>query len=472
MNEDDDEQSRLVLSAHPLQRIGAYALALLGKATSPEHLTPDAFTEAVDRITEDAVSAALERDTKSEKGFWLKSSYSYFPNSPMNHNRNSKRTDGEIRDAVRKWRECPEPQVRPAVACVLCGRGAVGFFGKVDVPLAESDLYRNSTPRGHAGMALCRPCLCSFYALPYGCRLTGGPSIALHSWDERFMARTLSRRVERNRQLIALGQADPRGVPIREVLALHALRHHEDRLTSGVELLVFSNNNRGQTLEIQSLEQPVAEWLRRSSRPPRKRGFPALLRAHATADRAGVVGLARNAFRSPDRIVGACSRYLTARLDRGLIRDDTAELADLCFSLTIEVMRMNQNEVDEIRAAGAQVAAWLKAENSAGKLREFNATLKEQKRMRYWLMRRNIDALLDTSNRIEGPLITDDQFRLLFDPEVEQAWLHRQLLVVSVVQRLHELGFKPEDRAEVAAAMADEDKEHPEDVDYINGKES
>ncbi|WP_221891487.1 hypothetical protein [Microbispora sp. KK1-11] len=29
--------------------------------------------------------------------------------------------------------------------------------------------------------------------------------------------------------------------------------------------------------------------------------------------------------------------------------------------------------------------------NSAGKLREFNATLKDQKRMRHWLMRRNVD---------------------------------------------------------------------------------
>ncbi|MGJ6965160.1 hypothetical protein ACSDR0_24940 [Streptosporangium sp. G11] len=469
---EDGEQSRLVLSAHPLQRVGAYALAHLGKAPSPERLAPDAFEKAVHRVTEDAVRAALVRDTKSDKGFWLKSSLSFFPNSKMNHLSNAKKDADTIGDAVREWRRLPKPQARPAVACVLCGRGAVGFFGKVDVPLAESDLYRNNTPRGHAGMALCWPCLCSFHALPYGCRLTGGPSIALHSWDEPFMARTLSRRVERNRQLIALGQADPRGIPAREVLALHALRDHEDRLTAGVELLVFSNNNRGQTLEIHTMEQPVAEWLRHSSRPPRKRGFPALLRAHATPDRPGVVGLARNAFRSPDRIVGACGRYLTARLDRGVIRDDTAELAELCFSLTIEVMRMNQNEVDEIKTAGAQVAAWLKAENSAGRLREFNATLKEQKRMRHWLMRRNIDALLDTSDRIDGPLVTEEQFRLLFDPEVEQSWLHRQLLVVSVVQRLHELGFKPEDRAEVAAAMADEDKEHPEDIGYMKGEES
>ncbi|MDX3099967.1 hypothetical protein [Nonomuraea angiospora] len=466
------DQSRLALTAHPLQRVGAYALAHLGKSPSPESLLPEAFGPAVEKVTRDAVRAALVRDTKSDEGFWLKASMSFFPNSKMNHHSNAKRDDDTIRDAVRAWRRMPDAALWPPVACVLCGRQAVGCFGKVDVPLAESDLYRNNTPRGHSGMALCWPCLCSFYALPYGCRLTGGPSIALHSWDERFMARTLSRRVERNQQLIALGRPDQKGVGANEALALHALRLHEDRLTAGVDLLVFSNNNRGQTLEVQSLEQPLAEWLRRSSRPPRSRGFAALVRAHATADKAGIVGLARNAFRAPERIVGACSRYMTAYIDQGVIRADTSELAELCLSFVSEVTRMNQNEIDEIKTAGAQVAAWLKAENSAGQLRAFNATLKDQPRMRHWLMRRNIDALLGTANGIDGPLISESQFRLLFDPEVEQAWFHRQLLVVTVVQRLHELGFAPADRAEVAAAIADEENEHPEDLDYLKGEES
>ncbi|WP_214104947.1 hypothetical protein [Acrocarpospora catenulata] len=472
MSEDDQDEGLLVaLSAHPLQRVGAYALAALARTTTPEGLSAEGFRDAVGTITEHAITAALVRDTKSERGFWLKASLSFFPNSKMNHHTNARREDEEIRAAVRLWRREPEYGARPGVACVLCGRAAVGFFGKVDVPLAESDLYRNNTPRGHLGMALCWPCLCSFYALPYGCRLTGGPSIALHSWDERFMARTVSRRVERNRQLIALGLPDSRAIRAKEVVALQALRDHEDRLTAGVELLVFSNNNRGQTLEIQSMDQPLAEWLRRSARQPsRRRGFPALLRAHSTPDRPGVVNLARNAFRSPELIAGACARYLAKRLDQGVVGADAADLAELSFSLVTEVMRMNQNEVDEIRSAGAQVAAWLAAENSAGKLREFNATLKEQKRMRHWLMRRNIDTLLAPVPGVDGPLITDDQFRLLFDPEVEQAWFHRQLLVVSVVRRLHELGFTPADRAQVAADLAAEDND--EDVAFMKGEES
>ena len=467
-----DEQSRLVLTAHPLQRVGAYALAILGKASSPKHLKPGEFDNAMATITGHAVDAALVRDTKNANGFWLKTSLSFFPNSKMNHFGNARRNDESVRAAVRRWRTCPDQAVWPVAACVLCGREAVKYFGKVDVPLAESEVYRNNTPRGHAGMALCWPCVCAFYALPYGCHLTGGVSTALHSWDERFISRTLSRRVEHNRRLIALGVPDPRRTPAREVLALQALRDHADRLTAGVDLLLFSNDNRNPSLEIRSLEQPLAEWLRRSARPPRRRGFPALLRAHATAGSPGIVTLARNAFHSPDRMVSACGRYLTSRLDEAVIPGDTAELADLCFSFVIEVMRMNQNEINEIRTAGAQVAAWLKAENSAGQLRNFNSTLREPRRMRHWLMRRNIDALLNPNSGLDGPLVTEHQFRLLFDPDVDQAWLHRQLLLVSVVERLHELDFTPADRGEVAAAMAADDVEHPDDITYMKGEDT
>lgn len=468
-----DGQSRVVLTAHPLQRVGAYALATLGKAARPEALTAEGFRRAVDTIVADSVNAALVRDTKTDRGFWLKCSLSFFPNSKMNHPGNGKKSDADIRDAVGKWLAAPDATpVRPGVACVLCGRAAVGFFGKMDVPLAESDLYRNTTPRGHEGLALCRPCLWSFRALPYGCRLTGGPAIALHSWDERFMARTISRRVERNRQLIALGAAEQGGIADREVLALRALRAYEDRLTAGVELLLFSNDNRNQRLEIQAMDQPMAEWLRRTARPPHRSAFPALLRAHATPTRPGIAVLARNAFEAPGRIAGACSRYLTAGLARGVVRPETGELAELCMSFLIEVMRMNQSEVDEINAVGRQVAAWLYAENSAGQLRAFYATLKDPKRMRSWLRRRDLDGLLDPDKGSEGPLITEYQYRLLFDPEVESAWLHREVLLVSVVQRLHELGFKPADRAEVAAELQEEETDHPEDRVFLNEEES
>src|SRR6476660_5834441 len=255
-----DEQYRLVLTAHPLQRVGAYALVALATALNDyedladagdtyavgdARIRPPSFVAAVDRMTEDAVSAALVRDTRSPNGYWLKCSMSFFPNAKMNHNSISKKVDEVIEEEVRAWRRMPPVSAWPGVTCVLCGRTAVGYYGKMDVPLAESYAYRNNTPRGHEGMALCWPCLCSFYALPYGSRLTGGPSNIIHSWDERFLARTVATQVDHIRRVFTVGKADDRNTHAKEVVALRALRHYGERLRSDVELIVFGNNNSG-----------------------------------------------------------------------------------------------------------------------------------------------------------------------------------------------------------------------------------
>src|SRR6476660_393007 len=140
-----DEQYRLVLTAHPLQRVGAYALVALATALNDyedladagdtyavgdARIRPPSFVAAVDRMTEDAVSAALVRDTRSPNGYWLKCSMSFFPNAKMNHNSISKKVDEVIEEEVRAWRRMPPVSAWPGVTCVLCGRTAVGYYGK------------------------------------------------------------------------------------------------------------------------------------------------------------------------------------------------------------------------------------------------------------------------------------------------------------------------------------------------------
>src|SRR5690606_25612893 len=176
-----DDQQRLVLTAHPLQRIGAFAFAALARARTLDAVSPELFAGVVQRMTDDAVRAALVRDSKRPAGYWLRCSRSFFPNAKMNHPSAARKDDSTLSAEVRRWRQMPHQETWPQAECILCGRRAVGYFGKSDVPLAESDIYRNTTPRGHEGRALCWPSLDCFYALPYGCRRTGGPSIGVHS---------------------------------------------------------------------------------------------------------------------------------------------------------------------------------------------------------------------------------------------------------------------------------------------------
>lgn len=455
----------MIVTAHPLQRIGAYALAYIADMErsvdgawplpDPSQLGEAGFEAAVAVMTRDAVRAALVRDTKVARGFFLKCSLSLFPNSPMAHPSNARRSDEEIAERVRLWRSPPAEGGTKSTSeapCVLCSQPSVGFFGKLDIPLAESEAYRNTTPRGHEGMALCWSCVCCFRAAPYGSWLTGGPSLALHSWDDQFMASAIATQVRVTRQVIEMGADRQTSLAAREALALRALRAYQHELTSGVELLVYSNNNRGPTLEVYGLDRPLAEWLRRTMRPSRRRAFRALLAAHRTAKVPGHVGLARSAFRAPERIPGACARWLWAALTRsGTDQDGTEQalaLAELCYDYADKVMRMDKDNLEEIRATGRRVATIINAAPNAGKLTEFYSLFKSQSRLLSWLQRQSVEWVRHRRDSQDGPLLTTNGLGLLFDPDFENpAWFHRQMLLAAVTEELFRLGWRPEDGA-------------------------
>jgi hypothetical protein len=118
-------QSIVILTAHPLQRVGAFALAALVRASYPHELTEAAFDEAMRQIADHALAAARTRDTKSPEGLWLKCGMSLFPNAPSTHNNIYKKSDAALETDIRGWFTRPGRSVGD---CVLCGRAAVAFF--------------------------------------------------------------------------------------------------------------------------------------------------------------------------------------------------------------------------------------------------------------------------------------------------------------------------------------------------------
>ncbi|MEV7006632.1 Cas8a1 family CRISPR/Cas system-associated protein [Streptosporangium sp. NPDC051022] len=464
----DLEQARLMLTAHPLQRVGAYAVAAMASDLEPDELPAEDFERAVKTMTRDAIRAALVRDSKTAEGFWLKASYSITPNSPMNHPSNGKKPDDVIKAGIQEWRNASGDGANPDADCVLCGRPAVGFFGKVDVPLAESNAYRNSTPRGHEGMALCRPCVVSFHALPYGSHLTGGASYALHSWDAGFMRRSVQRQVDRNLIIAETGKLTEGYAAVREVVALRALRGYGERLTAGVELLVFNNNNRGQSLEIHSLDQPLAEWLRRTLRPVNRQGFAFLVRAHVTAYTPGIVMLARNAFGEPTRLFSTAVRHLgrvVSLTDHD--REQVASASRLLDYFVIEVMQMNEKDLAEIRASAHKVAALLSKQETGGKLNSLRASMRESRKMRAWLTKHSLEWAIQPPENADGPLVSERAFVLLFGPGQDNpAWFHRDVFLFGVLEKLSQLGWR--------SKKAEEDLEEIEnttDVSFVNEEE-
>lgn len=437
-------EAPVALTAHPLQRIGAFALAALARAGQPGTMTYPQFEQAVAETAADVAATAEVEDAKSEGGFWLGVSYLMWPNSAMNPTARKKLTVPERQERIRAWRTYP-PSIL-AVPCALCGQAACGFFGKVDVPLGASTEHRNTTVAGHGGLALCTGCLASFHALPYGCQIGGGRASALHSWDDSFLRHTVAFQVRRTRRQAAVssGAGTDRALPYaREVAALRQLRSYEQRLRAGVELYVFSNSNREQSLDVHTLEQPLAEWLRASMLGARSEGFRYLVRAHWTEKVPGLALLARQAFREPGRILARAVGYLAGlAVEYGVPVVETAPLAQACFSFATEVLQVKEQDVDRIRDLAGRIAGLIAAEPEPGRLKRYEAAQRDPRQLQAYLKREAVDWVLRSGQ--SQPLVTAEQWRLLFEPD-GPSWLHRDLLFVGVLQALAERGWYPGD---------------------------
>ncbi|WP_156370716.1 hypothetical protein [Nocardia arizonensis] len=430
------------LTPHPLQRVGAFALASLAKVDgvqrSPQTLTVAEIDVARKVMTDDVVATARLADTKAPGSFWLSASYLFWPNSKMNPTNRKSLSVPQRREQIQRWREIPRevPEALSGVPCVLCGQAACGFYGKVDIPLAASVEHRNTTVPGHDGMALCSGCLTCFYAMPYGCSIRGGKAAALHSWDDHVLAAMTRRQVRRTRWQVGRSSTEAAPSPYsREVEALRALRTYEDEMRDGVELFVFSNSNKQQTLDVHGIEQPLAEWLRSTLHSlDLVTGFRYLIRAHYSPKSAGSVRLAYNAFRYPYRIPMTIASYL-ARLTSELEAPppETDALAQVYRSFIKEVFGVAQRDVDQIVRLGDAIGALLREKPQRGTLKEFEHVHSDPLKLQGWLKRQATAWTLQ--QKIGEPLVTTEQWRLLFEPG-DRIRLNRDLLFVAVLEHL------------------------------------
>lgn len=443
-----DAQRTVVLTPHPLQRVGAFALAELVGVAHPDQLSPEKFDEAIRVMAGHLLSTADAENSKDPNGFWLGVSYLFWPNSPMNPTNRKKQLPQDRRERIREWRALPERDRWPGVPCSLCGRVACGYYGKVDVPLGASTAYRNTTPRDHAGLALCFPCLTSFHALPYGCQLGGGRAAALHSWDEDFLQRFVSVQVGRTLQEAAIGaKMNPKQVPYwREVMALRHLRRHPRRLTAGVQLIVFSNSNKEQALDEHPMEQPLAEWLRSTVRDPhRTHGRRYLVRAHQTKNVPGTAMLARHAFRSPQQVLTRAAAFLRSALSQAsVVPGEVPQLVPLCFSYAIEVLQVNDKDVGRIRQLAEHIAEALGSHRERGALKGYETAHRDPRRLQEWLRKRAVSWTLSPPDNRTEPFVTTEQWRLLFEPD-GRGRLHQDLLFIAVLEQLHHSGWRADD---------------------------
>jgi hypothetical protein len=437
INEIDVTVARpVVLSPHPLQRVGAFVLATLAGVQRPEEISDGDLTQALQDMESDLLRTASLQDSKAPGGFWLKSSHLLWPNSPLSHPSRSKKSVTERVEWLKDWWSPPGPGRVIGVPCAMCGRDACGYFGKVDVPLAAGVNYRNTTARGHEGMALCRGCLASFHALPFGCAISRGRAAALHSWDDKFLKMTVARQVGRMRREadVAAGRFGASRPNARQVAALYEVRAYDKRFVEGVELIVFKNGNQEQQLDSYEMDQPLAEWLRLIRYDQRfADGWRYLIRAHHGPKVPGLSSLARNLFGQPQRIVATACAYLTRLADEAARpAGETPALAVIIFDYATRVLNVNNADAEQIRLLAANVAA-VAGQDKSG-FQKFAVAARKVGTLQQWLRRQAVGQVL--YDQKSGAFITERQWLLLFDSGTD-GFLNRDLLLISTLEQIH-----------------------------------
>jgi hypothetical protein len=451
----------VILTPHPLQRVGAFALAVLARVQHPEQISEEDLVRAAQEMEGDLRRTTGLPDSKAPGGFWLAASYLFWPNSALNLTARSKLSVAERVQRLKEWRSLPQPGQTIGVPCALCGRPASAYLGKVDIPLAASTNYRNTTARGHEGMPLCRGCQTSFHALPYGCAISGGRAAVLHSWDDDFLQKTVTRRVGRMRRQadVAAGRFGASRPYARQVAALYEVRGYDRRFTAGVDLIVFSNSNKEQTLDSHEMDQPLAEWLPRVRYNPRfADGWRWLIRAHYSAKVPGLSSLARSLFDQPLRIVPTAAAYLTRLAgELGKPAGETPALAVLIFDYATRVLNVNNSDAEQIRLLAAKIAGV--ASQDETEFKKFAVAARKVGSLQQWLRGQAVGHVLYT--RQPEPFMTDRQWLLLFDSG-NDGFLNRNLLLIGTLEEVHSLD--PKWRSDDPEARKDTDDDF-EDVD-------
>lgn len=425
-------QDELRLTAHPLQRAGAYAIAALAKAGHPHAVTSDQFQRVIRTMIGDLVATSTV--VKGSAGWYLKGlSYTLWPNCALHYK--SKCTPA----GIATWRSAPPVEEWPDAPCSLCGRPACAWYGNVDIPMGASVEHRNTTAPDHQGTPLCFPCVSSFHALPYVFTAGGGLLYGVHSWDEEFMARATRSAVPANRRNMALRRDLKRGGGFFavEFAALRALRWWDRRITAGVQAIQFSNNTRDMKFHVEDMGQPLAEWLRSTASDSGRRiGFRYLAQSQASAKVPGLRMLAWRAFNQPAQIPARATGWIRDQIsESGRIPAAVPHLAPLVRTYLTEVLHVLEKDVGHVTTVARRIADVVTTTDDKS-LKKFVVATRRPNDLKSWLRSEIAGwARKRPADTASDPFISVAQWRVLFDAG-NSSWSARELLFVAVFEEL------------------------------------
>ena len=442
----------LTATSHPLQRAGAWAVAVLSGRVGPQEVTVADLDAVTSRLVDDVCTAAVA-DKEVAAYDWWKVQFALYPNSKATHHSRKNRDRTVLRAQIEEMfvPDAPRGQARP---CTFCGARATAVWTKLALPMFDTNKALNTLPPGVPGWPVCRGCRVAMWALPYGAWVTAGSATVLScesAGAERYFA---ERNVLRAQRILHGGFTGLPAGARAELVALHALRSVRTEL-SGATLWSFKNDNEKPWLRVTRTRRALPRFLATvEGNAPLRRAWRLLELALTRRGRDGQMTawgpaeVARLLFEAED----GHSRSLLWQLydllqetDRFWSLPDRTDLTRLAFTYAEEILGMEP----DLTPVATVIADWIEHGSGSprGRLAEYRNVALSDYKLGALLMQAHFRLTLDGRAVAAGP----QDWRPLIQQR-SRAWEQRMLLAASVLQILQERGVavseKPADAEE------------------------
>lgn len=490
-------------TGHPLVDVGLATLTAFANKQNPQDLTEADLAIAVEYMEREYTRQPM-------KSFLTVA----FPNSGFTQPAFEKTPERRLDYARRVLGGYSNQAPVLEEICVFTGEPALAMaFGDKEelplgrafrqhIPLATGENVINFHPYGDAGVPVSGKAMLAIQAFPLGCAKVGGRMLAVHSDNHAILLHFASTFLTQNRRLIQLAQEagstkleeaqyGQRTLLIDTLLQARQwqLESQEDQAPFSITAYHLTNSGQGVGLDIYHLPMQTVSFLgdmyRAGNRaawttivqrawqvaPPRKKGG-----APATDFQPRRNYLYDDLFDLPNNAHAFLRTYFlrialrSARTDQGdprtsySLREDAATVSwNITASFLERIMNMDRERVEQIRQLGDQLADYVSTENDRRFFREF-FTQRRYDFFRNTLIKANIAYV----RRGKPPFITLDPYIEVFESGDEVArsdWqLARDLVLIRMVERLHQSGWLGRNLDVVATEVVAADPEESADV--------
>ncbi|WP_256104349.1 hypothetical protein [Streptomyces sp. ODS05-4] len=435
----------LAITGHPLQRAGAWAVAVMAGKESAAEVDAEALKLTADRIVDDVCRAATAPKGSAAYDWW-KVLFALYPNSKATHSKRS--GDASVlRPAIAEFFAAETLAAGGGRTCTFCGGAASVVWAKSNLPLFDSSKALNTLPPGTPGWPVCQGCRVAIWALPYGAWVTAGSATVLSCEVEDAERAFAERNVRRARRVMQLGfdgvhRLEAGARP--ELVALRAVRACRAELSAST-LWTFKNDNQEPWLRVTSTRRAVPRFLAIvEGNAPLRRAWRLLEIWLTRRDKSGQVTgsgagqAARLLFESEDGS-GASFLYQVYRMlsdpKRPWYLRDEHEVLRLALTYTKEILGMEP----DLHPVAELIADWIQYGGGSprGKWAEYYSVSQNGYRLGLLLHQAQNRLLLDGRNVAAGP----DHWRAVIGQRTG-AWEHRLLLSPTVSQLLAQRGVR------------------------------